>query len=618
MKSKILNFFILILSLSLIFSFKCGHEKIKIKPKILNNSYIKDNKTRRLDSYHPISFFVDYTQMDKYENKEYINFLKSSIDDTLKLFHELIKVKRTRKIRINDPKVCTESITDYNKIITTTGVDYDIILIPIIDRTLDIGIDAAAAACYIDENDKRPIMGFVLLNQYYSYNKINAKDYLIMLLLHEITHILVFSDSLFQYYQYSGDITTTKMVNGVKRTLLITSTVRNVAAEHFGCSSLTGIELENQGGEGSIGCHWEARVMLGDYMISTDYPEIVISDITLALFKDSGWYEVNYYSGGLFRFGKGQGCKFLDSFCVTLGKSNFEWEFCNEKYENICSSNNLNRGICYKKNYPSRIPSYFQYFGNSFTGGWEPADYCPVAIEYSSSSYYFQMSCVYGEETKYPSSLGFSISNNSICMKSSLVNASDSSLTIYNYQRSMCHKIKCNLKSKTYDVDIGQTIIKCPTEGGVFEVEGYNGTITCPPFDRVCTSEIYIGNPIQAVLDHINKVDLNNIKINNLSDSDDESYNNIDSYDSVYNIDSFDSIYYIESNDFIDSYEFINSYDSSLDFISTNDSGSFYIFDDSSSSSLKDDNNNFNNNESKLNIFNKYSFFLLILWLLVL
>ena len=57
MKSKILNFFILILSLSLIFSFKCGHEKIKIKPKILNNSYIKDNKTRRLDSYNPISFF---------------------------------------------------------------------------------------------------------------------------------------------------------------------------------------------------------------------------------------------------------------------------------------------------------------------------------------------------------------------------------------------------------------------------------------------------------------------------------------------------------------------------------------------------------------------------------
>ena len=39
-------------------------------------------------------------------------------------------------------------------------------------------------------------------------------------------------------------------------------------------------------------------------MISTDYNEIAISDMSLALFEDSGWYEANYYTGGLFRFGK--------------------------------------------------------------------------------------------------------------------------------------------------------------------------------------------------------------------------------------------------------------------------------------------------------------------------
>ena len=46
-------------------------------------------------------------------------------------------------------------------------------------------------------------------------------------------------------------------------------------------------------------------------MISTDYNELVVSDISLAIFEDSGWYEVNYYTGGLFKTGKGEGCNFL-------------------------------------------------------------------------------------------------------------------------------------------------------------------------------------------------------------------------------------------------------------------------------------------------------------------
>ena len=64
-------------------------------------------------------------------------------------------------------------------------------------------------------------------------------------------------------------------------------------------------------------------------MISTDYDEFVISDITLALFQDSGWYKVNYYSGGLFRFGKDQGCSFLEEKCINNGTITFDKEFCN-------------------------------------------------------------------------------------------------------------------------------------------------------------------------------------------------------------------------------------------------------------------------------------------------
>ena len=51
--------------------------------------------------------------------------------------------------------------------------------------------------------------------------------------------------------------------------------------------------MENQGLTGSAGSHWESRYMLGDYMISTEYMDNVISDITLALFEDSKIYKVN-------------------------------------------------------------------------------------------------------------------------------------------------------------------------------------------------------------------------------------------------------------------------------------------------------------------------------------
>jgi len=65
--------------------------------------------------------------------------------------------------------------------------------------------------------------------------------------------------------------------------MIVTPKVVNAARKHFGCNNLEGVELEDQGGEGSKNSHWESRVMLGDFMIAQSYDENVISEITLAL-----------------------------------------------------------------------------------------------------------------------------------------------------------------------------------------------------------------------------------------------------------------------------------------------------------------------------------------------
>ena len=208
MKIKTLYYLILFLNFSLLFSFKCGHDKIKKPPKILNDSIITNDSNRKLDdSYHSISFFIDYTQMnyDSYGTSEYRNFIKKSIDSTTKVFSELLKVKRSGKISISQPTGCSRRITRYDQSIVN-GVDYDIILIPIIDPTLEDGVDAAASACFLSSSDNRPIMGYVLLNRNYSYKKTNAQQFLTMLLLHEITHVLVFSDDLYSYYKMNNKL----------------------------------------------------------------------------------------------------------------------------------------------------------------------------------------------------------------------------------------------------------------------------------------------------------------------------------------------------------------------------------------------------------------------------
>ena len=124
------------------------------------------------------------------------------------------------------------------------------------------------------------------------------------ILLHEITHVLVFSPYIFENLHLN------RTINGMS--YIISKNVVTQAQKHFDCNSLIGVPLEDQGGTGSAGAHWESRYMLGDYMVSTDFPDSAISDITLALFEDSGFYKVNYYSGGLFKFGKGAGCRFFN------------------------------------------------------------------------------------------------------------------------------------------------------------------------------------------------------------------------------------------------------------------------------------------------------------------
>ena len=49
-----------------------------------------------------------------------------------------------------------------------------------------------------------------------------------------------------------------------KTTLIITPNVVSTARQYYNCVSLQGMELENEGGYGSAGSHWESRILKDD------------------------------------------------------------------------------------------------------------------------------------------------------------------------------------------------------------------------------------------------------------------------------------------------------------------------------------------------------------------
>ena len=513
-----LKYLICILLITFIISFKCGFDqKKKPKPKIHPIEQTHPNtKYRNLES-RQIRIKVDYEVIQNKVSSANFEKIKTAFEKAIGAFQAYLKISTSdtysfTKAQIDEYKADFTG-DDVPELIANSISWGDVILVPVIDTSLGEGVDAAAYPLALDTKNKRPILGCVCLGTHYDYSKTNAERYLGMLLLHEISHVLAFNEQLFQYFINITNPTIEETVNGATRKLLATPKVLYYARGHFGCPSLTGVELENQGGDGSAGSHWEARIMLGDYMLSTDYPELVVSDITLAVFEDSGWYTVNYYTGGLFKTGKGEGCNFLQRRCIINEKSYFPLDFCDNTDDEVCSPGLLDRGTCYLAKY-SNIPSIYQYFDDPQIGGYSPADYCPASMSYASSSgnYYLYSRCDSNGLQTLHDGLGEVFGQNSFCFQSSLlpINAEASLKSKYgNKLTARCYKVQnCDDTSLSYEIVIDAIPFTCANAKKAITYEsvtGMTGEIVCAPYWRVCggTGNTFCNDPFDCATNSI-------------------------------------------------------------------------------------------------------------------
>ena len=480
--AKIFILALILINIETILGGPCGADKLKISPKPLDlkvNKAIPITKTTA-DGYTPIKIGYDFTTLKRPSSMTTSTYslVKSLLQQTRVEFSKFVQVQHTNF----DLSGSADDIMELCEL-DTIGAGYadflvnnDVIIFPQFDSTLGSNVLAAAAPCIVT-NSNRPYGGVLYINTNLNFNKGNTNQYLKNILLHEITHILVFHPYFFTALKLN-------QTEGSNSYIISPKAVAK-AREHFDCSSITRIPLENQGGTGSVGSHWESRYMLGDYMISTDYPDQAISDITLGLFEDSGFYKVNYYSGGLFKFGKGKGCEFFNKDCIENEKATFE-EFCDTANAAMCSSSRTLKSSCYLTTYTSSIPTAYQYFSDPRKGGFPAADYCPVPYQAHSSSTYFSNHCSIGSSSlssEYNEKIGF----DSFCFMSSILPSSSTTSTS---QIPICYEVRCDADNNQFTVTIGSSEIACPTDGGTVSApSGFTGSIVCPKYSDICLSD---------------------------------------------------------------------------------------------------------------------------------
>ena len=459
----------------------CGTNQLKITPHALD---IGDIQRRKLtDEYSPINIKVDMTYLKSQNmlNDDKITNLEEIFEEVTYYFNKILSIEKL-SISIN----LSEHIKQYCSISKFNLIDnnFDLLILPYISDDLNENTLAAGAPCLTLQNNK-PLVGIVKINKNLSSEKEKYNYYMKNLLFHEISHVLAFHP----YFFTNLNLIFTKTINGQQYTYINSPKVLEQAKIHFGCDDLKGIQLENDGGEGTAGSHWDSRYMLGDYMIASDYSDIVLSDISLALFEDTGFYKVNKYTGGLFRFGKNQGCSFFEKKCLyNQGKNTmFTNDFCIEKDQSFCSSSHISKGHCYITKYSS-IEERFRYFGDKYTGGLSYSDYCPVSYTSTSdNNYYFPNNCRNGIKVNE----GEIIGEDSLCFETSINNSG---------MKTVCYKMECDTDSKKINIYIGNSIITCPgNETVLYNPNGLKGEINCPNYNLVCTSQVFCNDIFDCI-----------------------------------------------------------------------------------------------------------------------
>ncbi|CAH8603945.1 unnamed protein product [Schistosoma haematobium] len=236
---------------------------------------------------------------------------------------------------------------------------------------------AYAGACETHPTTDRPIMGMINFCPEKMEIEEPGRTMMLGTAIHEMAHALGFSKSNFPLMRdlngrpltprdpktgkpplnpQRHDITVrrigrpwhTAAGSFIKPVLaFVTPTLLAVGRKHYNCPKLDGIEIENEGGEGTADSHFEKRTVGDETMAGETGVKSVLSALTLAFFTDSGG-------------------KSIEPYCDETGS--------------LTCYHKKAFGICAMGKYKGLLPPEEQYFkGNPNVGGTSTlTDRCPT------------------------------------------------------------------------------------------------------------------------------------------------------------------------------------------------------------------------------------------------
>ena len=259
---------------------KCGFKSVDPKKmKFINSTKTKSNEKNRKLSTRNMQIDYDTSELNSYNGSITPSNLTTIIENNLKEVINYIKELLSMTDEIDEYKKISSYFNDYcgvshyNKKYSSKS-SFDLLIFPVFNEDLDDSTLASASSCISRNDDSRPIVGIINFKPEYNISTANFEKYFQTIILHELTHVLGFNSYFFKLKEYIIQ----KEVNGVNRSILAGPKLLSAAKHHFNCDNIDGIELENSGGTGTAGSHWESRIMYGDYMTYFDFQQNIHQD----------------------------------------------------------------------------------------------------------------------------------------------------------------------------------------------------------------------------------------------------------------------------------------------------------------------------------------------------
>jgi leishmanolysin len=298
------------------------------------------------DGWHQMRIFVDYTYGTKFRTAN------PGIDAKFQMSMRLVESVRSyfeKYLTVNySPSMVFPGGTCYNNKVDAFNKPIDLFITVAPENDPSTDYFAAATPCYLSPRDGRPTMGAYILNLAFLDNDVLSEYLYFSTFAHEFTHILGFSDNLFPKYVRPG--TTTKRTDVVSQITIGKETfsaitmpeVVSFAKTYFGCSNIPALPLENNGGDGSAGSHWEKLFLPQEYMNPTVENPGILSEFTMTLLRATGWYQIDANAAQRYDWGQGAGCGIFN-ICPQAGTG-----YCSaaQVSQSICSSEWMSKVKC--------------------------------------------------------------------------------------------------------------------------------------------------------------------------------------------------------------------------------------------------------------------------------